>query len=62
VITSRRDAGRSSCSSGLAGAGGGEASRPVKLLPWLAGLMGTGDRWGVGCGAATSRLGIAVFA
>jgi hypothetical protein len=46
VIASRQDAGRGSCSSGLAGASGGEAGSPAKLLPRLAGLMSAG---GVGC-------------
>jgi hypothetical protein len=45
VIASRRDAGRSSCSSWLAGASGGQAGWPSKLMSRLAGLSADG----VGC-------------
>jgi hypothetical protein len=45
MLASWRDARWSSCSNGLAGASGGEASWPAKLLLWLAGLMSTGDCW-----------------
>jgi hypothetical protein len=63
VIASRKDAGQSSCSSGLTGASGGEAGWPVKLLPLLAGLMSAGDRWpSLLPELDTSRLAVAMFA
>jgi hypothetical protein len=62
VIAIRRDARQISCSSGLAGASGGKASLPSKLLQWLAGLMSTGILWRSQLLVlAASKLSVTVF-